>query len=72
MVKITLTTTPEERERIASGEMEILKKVLIKFREENISHLTNVDSDISKYQGAGQLVSELLDIFQLKVCLKKD
>lgn len=71
-MKIVLTTTPEEKERIASGDMETLKKVLIKFRKENISHLTNIDSDISKYQGAGQLVSELLDIFQLKVCLKED
>ena len=71
-MKIILTTTPEERERISSGDMEILNEVLIKFRKENISHLTNVDGDISKYQGAGQLVSELLDIFQLKVCLKKD
>ena len=71
-MQIILTATPEDKKPIASGDMDTLKKVLIKFREENIGHLTNVDSDLSKYQGAGQLVSELLDIFQLKVCLKED
>jgi len=67
-----LTVTPDERERIVSGDMEALKKVLIKFRIENIEYLTNLDKDISKQQGAGQLVSDLLAIFQLKVCLNKD
>ena len=67
-----LTVTSEERERISSGDMEVLKKVLIKFRIDNIEYLTNLDKDISKQQGAGQLVSDLLAIFQLKVCLNKD
>jgi len=67
-----LTVTSEERERISSGDMEVLKKVLIKFRVDNIEYLTNLDKDISKQQGAGQLVSDLLAIFQLKVCLNKD
>jgi hypothetical protein len=62
----------ETKERIASGDMEALKKVLTKFRTENIEHLTHHEGDVSRYQGAGQLVSALLDIFQLKVCLKKD
>ena len=67
-----LTVTSEEKERISSGDMEVLKKVLIKFRIDNIEYLTNLDKDISKQQGAGQLVSDLLAIFQLKVCLNKD
>lgn len=67
-----LTVTPDEKERIASGDMESLKKVLIKFRLDNIEYLTDLDRDISKQQGAGQLVSDLLAIFQLKVCLNKD
>ena len=67
-----LTVSTEEQERIVSGDMETLKKVLIKFRLENIEHLTNLDKDISTKQGAGQLVSDLLAIFQLKVCLNKD
>lgn len=67
-----LTVTSEEKERISSGDMEVLKKVLIKFRIENIEYLTDLDKDISKQQGAGQLVSDLLAIFQLKVCLNKD
>jgi len=66
-----LTVTSEEKERISSGDMETLKKVLIKFRIDNIEYLTNLDKDISKQQGAGQLVSDLLAIFQLEVCLNK-
>ena len=67
-----LTVSQEDKERIASGDMETLKKVLIKFRVDNIEYLTNLDKDISKQQGAGQVVSDLLAIFQLKVCLNKD
>jgi hypothetical protein len=70
---MVLNLSIEDKERIASGDIETLKKVLVDCRLENIEHLTNNDkADIAKYQGIGQLVSDLLDIFQLKVCLKKD
>ncbi len=66
-----LTASTEEKERIASGDMEVLKEVLIRFRLDNIDYLTKLDKDISKQQGAGHLVSDLLAIFQLEVCLNK-
>jgi hypothetical protein len=67
-----LSLTKEQKEKIASGNMEALKNSLVKCRIDNISYLTSNTTDVSKYQGVGQLVDELLDIFQLKICLKKE
>jgi len=66
-----LTFKTNEKERIASGDMEALKEVLIRYRVENVDRLTNLATDLGIHQGAGQLVAEILDVFKLNVCLKE-
>lgn len=67
-----LSISKEQRERIAAGDTKALTDVLSKCKIDGIKDLTYNAGDLNKYQGVAQLVDELLDIFKLKICLKKD
>lgn len=67
-----LSATKEQKERIAAGDTKALTDVLGRCRLDGIKDLTHNAGDLNRYQGVAQLVDELLDIFKLKICLKKD
>lgn len=67
-----LVVSRSEKNAIATGDIEVLKQVLSKTRLDNIVQLSSRKEDHRFFQGAGQLLTELLDIFQLKVCLKSE